>query len=408
MNFRSSPLSCHLKYTPLGKPQKRRVVENLSFPYTPTPGGSSLVNSFLSSADFLSRWTKLSTLLDALRRLPPETSVMVTDLTDVFKQLPIHPSQHPHHGILWRGKFFCCKTPSFGGCSTPGMFCNVVDLVLDILESAIPSIFTSNIVDDLPFARFDSSLVSADSIFTSLRELGVEWAQNARRLEDVLSVMGTLLYVCEIVPLRRSYLHAFLAWRRKFPDSPMASRHLTRVVLDEMDEWLRFLRSPEPIKASFALPPRVSDHYFFTDACARALGVVVDGRFAITFNLSQRWAEYAAIPGQIATAEAWAVEVVGAVVEVMGLENVAILVGVDNTNVINGFAKGCASNKFVNNTIRCLTEAMQMRNVVLFLRYVNTEHNPADAVSRGFLDSRLSLFPLPLPPPLGTDGGPPP
>ncbi|GAA5882641.1 hypothetical protein JCM1840_002750 [Sporobolomyces johnsonii] len=164
----------------------------------------------------------------------------------------------------------------------------------------------------------------------------------------------------------------------------MASRHLTRVVLDELDDWLCFLRSPIPIKASFALPPCLSDHHFFTDACNDGL----------------------AKPSQIAAAEAWAVKIVGAIVKAMGIENEAVLVGVDNTNVIDSFAKGRASNKFVNNAIRRLFEAMQLRNIVLFLRYVNTKCNLADAVSRGFLDPHLSLFPLSIPPPPGTEAGP--
>ncbi|GAA5928137.1 hypothetical protein JCM1841_006142 [Sporobolomyces salmonicolor] len=455
IHFRSSPLSCRLKYSPPGKPQKRRVIENLSFPYSPTARGTTSVNSNLDSADYPSRWTKLSTLLDALRRLPPASTIMVTDLTDAFKQLPIHPSQRPHHGISWRGKLFFRKTPSFGGRTTPGTFCNVVDGVLDIIESLLPSVFTSNIVDDLLFARFGHPPTSAEAVFSILAELGVEWSQEKtqlwsrrfkfggvwidleamtveldgekrqkyalklerfieerahgpKRLDEVLSMMGTLLYVCEVIPSRRPCLHAFLSWRRKFPDSPMASRHLTRAVLDELDGWLDFFRGPDVIKASFALPPRVSNHSFFTDASTHGLGVVVDGRYAIAYSLTSHWSRYAAEPGQIAAAEAWAVEIVGRIVEAWGMADVAVFVGVDNTNVVNGFAKGRAANKFVNNAIRRLSDAMQLRNVLLFLRYVNTKKNPADAVSRGFVDARLSPFPLPILPPPGTAGGPDP
>ncbi|GAA5931264.1 hypothetical protein JCM1841_000878 [Sporobolomyces salmonicolor] len=451
--FRSSPLSCRRKYTPPGKPQKLRTIENLSFPYSPTPGGTRSVNSNLSSDDYPSRWTRLSTLLDAVRRLPRDTTVLVTDLTDAFKQLPIHPSQRPHHGVHWRGKLFFRKTPSFGGRTTPGTFCNVVDCVLDIVEFLFPALFTSNIVDDLLFARFNHTAVSSDMLFSVLRELGVEWsaektqtwsrrfkfggvwidmdemtveldgekkrkyalkleqfvegrARDGKRLDDVLSIMGTLLYVCEIIPARRPCLNAFLSWRRKFPTSTMSSRHLTRVVLDELDDWLCFLYNPEPLKASFALPPTISRHYFFTDACSRGLGIVVDGRYAVGFVLSERWAEYAARPGNIAAPEAWAVEVVGAIIEALGIENVAILVGVDNTNVVNAFAKGRAANRLVNNAIRRLSESMRQRDVILFLRYVNTKDNPADAVSRGFIDPRLSPFPIPLPLPPGTEAGP--
>ncbi|GAA5873405.1 hypothetical protein JCM1840_007373 [Sporobolomyces johnsonii] len=377
LHFCSSPLSCRLKYTPPGKPQKRRIIENLSFPYQPSPKGTSSVNSSLSSSDYPSRWTKLTTFLDALRHLPSQSTVMVTDLTDAFKQLPIHPSQRPHHGISWRSKIFFRKTPSFGGRTTTGTFCNVVDAVLDILESLFPTLFSSNIADDLLFARFGDSPVSADSIFSILRELGVEWLAEktqpwsrrfkfggvcidldemtveldaekrhkyalklehfiegrtlpCKRLDDVLSMMGTLLYVCEVIPSRRPRLHAFLSWRRKYPESHMSACHLTRVVLDELDEWLAFLRGPQPIKASFALPPRISEHSFFTDASTTRLGVVVNGRFAIAYALSPRWSSLAAKPGQIAAAEAWAVEIVGNVVEAWELEDVAILVGVDN------------------------------------------------------------------------------
>ncbi|GAA5867459.1 hypothetical protein JCM1840_002144 [Sporobolomyces johnsonii] len=375
------------------------------------------------------------------------------------------------------------------GRTTPGTFCNVVDLVLDIVESLFPTLFTSNIANDLLFARFDCTSVTSDSLFSVLRELGVEWstektqswscrfkfggvwvdldemtveldgekklkyalkleqflegrARDRKRLDDVLSIvrrlptslalsgclplvcpsvpyrhlphlylspysqMGTLLYVCEIIPAHRSYLNAFLGWRRKFPDSTMSARHLTRTVLDELDDWLRFLHDPEPLKASFALLPSVSSHYFFTDACSRGLRVVVDGNYTVGFTLSQQWAEYATKPGHISAPEAWAVKVVGAIVEALGLADVAILVGVDNTNVVNTYAKGRAANKLVNNMIRHLAEQMQQCNVILFLRYVNTKLNPGDAVSPGFIDPRLSPFPIQLPLPPGTEAGP--
>lgn len=459
VTFRSSPISVATKETPPGKPQKYRLVENLSSPYAPTPEGVRSVNSALNPLDYPCRWTRLVTFLDFLRRLPPETDVMVADLESAFRQLDIEPSQRPHHGVVWRGKLFFRKTPSFGGASTPGTFGRVVDATLDIIENELPNVLTSSILDDLLFAR-TSREVLAEHILGRLEELGWIISKEklqlwrrvfkfsglifdleagtvtlppekawkfARRLElfleggpaskrslkETLKVVGTLMYLTTVFAKFRPCVSALLAFRRTFPHdcSPFLEHGIGRACHKELSQWRSILSGAAcgtPLSASFRLPSEFCASTIFTDASPAGLGVVIDDKYVLRAELVGKWREYASQPGGIVAPEGWAVEWAVEAATASGVRDCGLAVRCDNMGVVLGWQKGRSSNRLLNRTFARLLRKCEEFFLFLELSYVPTKENPADGPSRGAVDPRHAPFPLSLTAPPGTAGAPDP
>lgn len=453
--FRSNPISVAKKETPPGAPQKFRVIENLSAPYEPTRGGTTSVNSLLDPAAFPSRWTKLSTFVDLLRRLPPGTEVAIADLEQAFRQLSIHPSQRPFHGLIWRGAFFFRKTPSFGGSTTPGTFCRVVDATLDLAENEFRELIASSIVDDLFLARTAPSLplevllaflnrlgwrISKEKLQRFGRRFkfgGLIWdldagtvslppekaAKYARRVEaflsdgaggkrsldDTLKVLGTLMYLSVVFPLLRPASFALLAFRRHFPHncSPFIKHTIGRKCHEELTRWLSILRAAShsfPLSASFQVPASFFPEPVYTDASNTRLGVVLGQEYVLSCPLEGKGLEIASARGGIVAAEGWAVEYAASALKALRLRESGVTLFCDNLGVVLAWAKGRSSNSHLNRTIAVLLHFCDEQRIFLHVQYIPTEENPADAPSRGELDPALAPFPLPLPPPPGSKG----
>lgn len=310
LNFRSNPISAAKKDTPPDQPQRWRLVENLSYPYKMLEDGTVSINSLLDSTRFPSRWTKLVTFLDFMRRLPPGSMILVADLEDAFKQLSIRPEQRPFHALIWRGKAFFRKTPSFGGATTPGVFGRVVDATLDAIELIFENLITTNIVDDLLFARVPPPAApphelspASSSPSPSTHELleliddfgwriskeklqdwgfsfifgGLGWRSNerivylptkkaakyARRLrsfiqegssarrtlKETLELLGTLCYITTVFPIFRPFLRPLLEFRRRFPHnaSPFTRHKLGSALHRNLSQWLGMLDSASSV-----------------------------------------------------------------------------------------------------------------------------------------------------------------
>lgn len=466
--FRSNPLSVVKKETPEGAPQKFRLVENLSFPYEPVDGVTS-VNAALNSADFPSRWTKLSTFIDLVRRLPPGSQVLVADLEKAFRQLSIRPEQRPHHALFWRGRVFFRLTPSFGGCTTPGVFGRSVDCTLDMSEARFECLITSNIVDDLLFARFPPPgsvsppvSPSTSDVVEFVEDLGwilnkdpgkfQDWrrvfifgglgfdldrevvflppkkaakyaarvsafleggASASRTVKDVMTVLGTLMYVATAFPPLRPCLSHLLAFRRSFPHdaSPFVRHKLPRTVRKELGDWQVLLvgaSAVRPLEASFRLPSNFANSVTWTDASEYGLGVVIDNIWSISRPLASPWAEVAGAPGGIVSAEGWAVELGLAAWAVAGVEDCGLAFATDNAGVVGAWQRGRSSNRFLNRSIARILAFCSHHSTFLSLSYIHTSANPADAPSRGVATPHLSPFPRVIPPSPGTPGALPP
>ena len=89
--FQTSPFSIIPKP---GKPGKYCLIQNLSFPRSPSrlyPNPS--INSRVKSNDFPCTWGTFDTICLLIARLPPGSEAAVRDVAEAYRTIPLHRSQ---------------------------------------------------------------------------------------------------------------------------------------------------------------------------------------------------------------------------------------------------------------------------------------------------------------------------
>ncbi|OBZ73565.1 hypothetical protein A0H81_06526 [Grifola frondosa] len=130
--FQSSPLGI----IPKTKPNTYRLIQDYSFPRTPTPLYSS-INSAINSSDYPCTWGTFTTFCLLLARLPPGSQAAVRDVAEAYRNIPLASSQWP--GTVVRvdedDKFVIDTSTSFGCKPNAGVYGNVDDAACDIIRS---------------------------------------------------------------------------------------------------------------------------------------------------------------------------------------------------------------------------------------------------------------------------------
>lgn len=132
--FQSSPLSIIPKAT---KPGAFRLVQNFSFPPTPI-GSHTSINSHIDSNKFPCTWATFVAFGLLVSRLPPGSQACTRDVSEAYRNIPLHPSQWPGAVVrLSDGDAYAIDTQeSFGCASYAGRFGYVQDAAMDILRGA--------------------------------------------------------------------------------------------------------------------------------------------------------------------------------------------------------------------------------------------------------------------------------
>ncbi|OJT05120.1 hypothetical protein TRAPUB_4081 [Trametes pubescens] len=129
--FQSSPLSL------VPKPHKEdvyRLVQNFSYPHTPSHGISS-INSHINSDDWPCTWGTFDAFALLCWRLPPGSQGAVRDISEAYRQMPLHPSQWPGTVVrLGEDSFAVDPCASFGVASHAGAYGYLGDAFADILR----------------------------------------------------------------------------------------------------------------------------------------------------------------------------------------------------------------------------------------------------------------------------------
>ncbi|KAL1948034.1 hypothetical protein VTO73DRAFT_12109 [Trametes versicolor] len=129
--FQSSPLSL------VPKPHKvdvYRLVQNFSFPHSPSHGISS-INSHINSNDWPCTWGTFDAFALLCWRLPPGSQGAVRDVSEAYRQMPLHPSQWPGTVVrLGDDSFAVDPCASFGVASHAGAYGYLGDAFADILR----------------------------------------------------------------------------------------------------------------------------------------------------------------------------------------------------------------------------------------------------------------------------------
>ena len=180
--FQTSPLSMVPKP---GKPNKFRLVQNLSFPRN-NPAVQS-INHALDSDAFPCTWGTFATICTLIDHLPPGSQGACRDVAEAYRIIPLAPDQWP--GMVVRladpNKFAINKCNSFGSATAGGLFGRFADALADIFraEGMGP---TSKWVDDQVFIRIlrthlDQYNQSRATLRKAITEAG-GWKQRGGRL----------------------------------------------------------------------------------------------------------------------------------------------------------------------------------------------------------------------------------
>ncbi len=162
--FQSSPLSLIPKPH---KPNVMRLVQNFSFPRSPSVDYAS-INSNIFSDDFPCTWTPFKAFCAIVCQLPPGTQAMVRDVAEAYRIIPLHQSQWPGTVVrLSDGDSFAVDTQTaFGIASGAGIFGYTGDGSADIFRRKGIGPLTKW-VDDFVFFRI---LLKYLSKFNEYRE----------------------------------------------------------------------------------------------------------------------------------------------------------------------------------------------------------------------------------------------
>jgi hypothetical protein len=132
--FQTSPFSIIPK---LGKADKYRNIQNLSFPRNPTPAHQS-INHTIDSSLYPTTWGTFPVICSIIWHLPPGSQMAIRDVAEAYRTIPTHPSQWP--GLVVRLQtpdMFAIDTCNcFGLGSAGGVYGELADASADIHRAA--------------------------------------------------------------------------------------------------------------------------------------------------------------------------------------------------------------------------------------------------------------------------------
>ena len=132
--FQSSPMSIIPKP---GRANKYRILQNLSFPITPSPAfPNPSINSFINSHNFPTTWGTFTVTSLLLTRLPSNSEIATRDISEAYRGTPIHYTQWPSHVVRTAEDAYCIDTAiGFGARPSGGLYGDLRDTSLTILRS---------------------------------------------------------------------------------------------------------------------------------------------------------------------------------------------------------------------------------------------------------------------------------
>jgi hypothetical protein len=225
-----------------------------------------------------------------------------------------------------------------------------------------------------------------------------DWKSRATHtLTEVQSLHGKLLHACHVFPAGRAYLTRLEIFMGNFHDSPFQPRTPPKATHNDLEWWTARLLTPcipRPIPGPFIL----HDHNAFSDASSGVgLGIVV-GEHWRAWTLTGDWQSQGR---DIGWAEAVAFELLACTLIVLYGPDYHFRCYGDNTGVVEGWWKGASKNAETNIVFRRLHDIVETTGAHFHTRYIPSQHNPADAPSRGILGPPNRILPaIPIPHPL--------
>ena len=131
--YQSSPLSIIPKP---GRPDKFRLIQNFSFPLSPSPDfPNPSINSQIQASDFPTTWGKFSVIYLLISRLPPGSEAATRDIAEAYRTIPLHPSQWAAAVVRISDTLGCIDTcMAFGATPSAGAYGHMADAGCEIMR----------------------------------------------------------------------------------------------------------------------------------------------------------------------------------------------------------------------------------------------------------------------------------
>ena len=199
---------------------------------------------------------------------------------------------------------------------------------------------------------------------------------------------GKLLHAALVIPAGRAYLTGLEAMLASFNDNPFIPHTPPRDTPEDLEWWKRQL-SHLHISIPIRAPQPLVDYQACSDASTS---------FGVAISIGPKWRAWKFVAGWKSQGRdiQWA-EAIGFELLVISLCDIAgkgehIRVDGDNRGVVEGWWKRSSANKPTNRVFRRILALSQSRDRTIHTRYVPSEHNPADAPSRGKFPPRHLLL----------------
>jgi hypothetical protein len=182
--FQSSPLSVIPKSN-----GGYRIIQNFSYPYTPTKGISS-INSHLHSSDHPCTWGTFHAVALVASSLPEGSEIAVRDVKSAFRTIPIVPAEWPALVVrasnAGAGDRFLVDTANpFGSVNGPGVYGGLGDAYCDVSRGVGIGPLTKWVDDNVFFRILRAHLAAynawRESVRARIQQVGGPVRLGARR-----------------------------------------------------------------------------------------------------------------------------------------------------------------------------------------------------------------------------------
>ena len=451
--FSASPFPIH-RVNPIGIAEgkyslKKRLIVDMSAPHDNLQHAS--LNSLIDKDTFSLKYVRIDDAIDIIKQLGKGCWMCKTDITDAFKQVPVHPSIWHLQGIQWQRQLYYYTRLVFGSRSSPKIFDDLASVICWIAQRQYGIAYILHLLDDFicfadnvqvghynmaalcqvfsdlniplsqpktvgPVALIEYLGITLDSVRmrASLPVAKVNrivdiidrlFDMDVITKRDLLVVLGHLNFAMRVIRPGRSFISYLLKVAHGRPNLTDLV-FLTEECRLDLSMWRHFLQSWNGVSLFLEDVIASPDFELFTDAAASVgHGGFFQGRW-----FAERWptelfiGTVTAGDMSIALMELYPI-VVAAVVWGREWSKKSIVFHCDNQATVFIINKGRSPSAFIMKLIRKLTLTAAIYNFVFHAQHVPGKLNViSDALSRQQIQKfrRLvptaRLVPTPCPP----------
>ena len=432
-SFHVSPLSLREKK----QKGQYRLIHNLSYPYD-----HQSVNNNIPDIHKTVHYSTVGDAIRTLLKLPPNPYTAKTDISEAFRLIPIHPSDHSKLGMHFQNQYYYDRCLPQGCASSCHIFEKFSTALQTIFLTYYPQARMIHMLDDflilaptqqecqdylnkflqlchhigVPMSREKTTIPSTNTIFLGieldtvnrLARLPMDKLQDYVLLiqthlsdekitrQDLESLIGKLNFASSVVParpfLRR--LYNLLTPSQK----PYYHIKLSLSIKQDLQTWLTFLQHYNGVTYFRALDVITNDSIpMVADACHKGFGAYYGTKW-IQCPYPKNWTKF-----HISVMELYPIYVLVAMFGSQ-LTNSNILFKTDNTPVRDVINSQTSKNKHIMQIIRPLVLLLIKHNINLKSQHVPGMHNVlADSMSRFQVtpqqleEHRMQPVPCPIP-----------